>query len=474
MKIKNILIILLISLVLIFMGQNISQAAYNAGDKTVNSGESFSVTVTSTTPLDSYNLSLSSYTGLTFSACSKTEEGAVISINGGNIGYMNASGTTTSLGTYSFKAPTVTKDTTYTIIFAEAISGVSNIKSTITVKAPPTPTPTPTSAPATSTPTTVPSTPTPAPTATATPAPVKSSNSNLANLGIEPNDFSGFKSGTTDYYVTVPNEVSSINVYAKKAEEVQTISGTGNKSLEVGTNKCSVTVTAEDGTQKTYNIYVTRKVEETETVPNVVEEPEEILKLSSLEVKNATITPSFTPDVYEYEVELADATIEKLDILATANIENASIEVTGNENFMEGENTVTIVLKSEDGTKAATYTITVTKGAATIAENETIEPIAEEKEQEPVQEEKKSVFSFLKSGNTGMIVILVIAVIVLLASIITVVVILVRNRKDSEAEMMSFTPNSEYNVFEEKVEDKKEKVETEEKSDREKRRGKHF
>lgn len=319
-----------------------------------------------------------------------------------------------------------------------------------------------------------PSTPTPEQTPSAPVTPTKSSNANLANLGITPNDFSGFTASKTDYYVTVPNEVSSVNVYAKKAEASQTISGTGNKSLEVGTNKCSVTVTAENGTQKTYNIYVTRKVEETETIPNVVEEPEKLLKLATLEVENATLSPDFNPDVYEYEIELTDNTIEKLNILATANIENASIEVTGNENFMEGENTISIVLKSEDGTKAATYTITVTKGTAD--GEEIVEEINEEESQEPMQEEKKNVFSFLKSGNTGMIVILVIAIIVLLASITTVVVILVKNRKEAKAEMMSFTPNSEYNVFKENSEEKnnKEEIEKDEKPDKEKRKGKHF
>lgn len=328
-------------------------------------------------------------------------------------------------------------------------------------------TPTPTQTPTTSAPETT-------PTLTTTPAPaVKSSNANLANLGIEPNDFSGFTASKTEYYVTVPYEVETVNVYAKKAESSQTISGTGSKSLEAGaTTRCEVTVTAENGATKTYKIFVTRKSEPTETVPNVVEEPEELLKLSSLEVKNAAITPEFNPDIYEYDVELTDDNIEKLDILATANIENASIEVTGNENFMEGENTISIVLKSEDGTKAATYTITVTKGAMVPAE--TSEPIIEEEQEQEQVEEKKSVFSFLSSGNTGMIVTLAIAIIVLLASIATVVVILVKNRKDSEAEMMSFTPNSEYNVFEEKNEDKIEENQTDEKPDREKRRGKHF
>ena len=43
MKIKKIVFIILIALLLILIGQNISNAAYSAEDKTVNSGESFSV-----------------------------------------------------------------------------------------------------------------------------------------------------------------------------------------------------------------------------------------------------------------------------------------------------------------------------------------------------------------------------------------------------------------------------------------------
>ena len=42
----------------------------------------------------------------------------------------------------------------------------------------------------------------------------KSSNANLKDLGIKPNDFKGFKSGTTAYNVTVPNDVEQVEVYA--------------------------------------------------------------------------------------------------------------------------------------------------------------------------------------------------------------------------------------------------------------------
>lgn len=440
---KSIIIIgIIFAIALLLAPVSNAALAITPSKTTVAPGEKFNVTVSvSSNEAGAITLSASNGTLSQTSIDLMTEASATVSCVAGNS------------GTVSLKATGLVAN------YTTETEDTQNASSSVTIQ---TPTPTPTQN--TSTPETT-------PTATATPAPVvKSSNANLKNLGITPNDFSGFTASKTEYYVTVPYEVESVRVYAKKAESSQTISGEGDKSLEIGaTTRCSVTVTAEDGTQKTYNIYVTRKSEPTETVPNVVEEPEELLKLSTLEVKNAIISPEFNPDIYEYEINLEDGNIEKLDILATANIENASIEVNGNENFMEGDNTVTIVLKSEDGTKAATYTITVTKGA--VATEEEIMPI--EEEQEPVEEEKKSIFAFLKSGNTGMIVILVIAVIVLLASIATVVVILVKNRKDSEAEMMSFTPNSEYNVFEEK-EDKKEETEPEEKPDREKRRGKHF
>ena len=90
----------------------------------------------------------------------------------------------------------------------------------------------------------------------------ESSNANLSNLGIKPNDFSGFKPGTTTYNVTVPEDVESVEVYATAQDSGASISGTGNKTLEYGENALSVVVTAEDGTtQKTYTINVTREGE---------------------------------------------------------------------------------------------------------------------------------------------------------------------------------------------------------------------
>lgn len=199
----------------------------------------------------------------------------------------------------------------------------------------------------------------------------KSSVATLANLGIKPNDFSGFKPGTYSYNVEVPNETESIEIYASKGQSGQTISGTGKKTLKEGTNTLSVVVTAEDGkTKKTYTINVTRKAkdekteetEETEKIEeNSEEQPmEEVFGLSELKIEGSELSPEFKTDVYEYNVNLKE-NLEKLNITALATKENSNIEITGNENLKEGENIITIIVKGENEAETVTYQIIVNK-----------------------------------------------------------------------------------------------------------------
>ena len=89
----------------------------------------------------------------------------------------------------------------------------------------------------------------------------ESSNANLKMLGIRPTeyDFSGFKSGTTTYKVTVPSDVEEVEVYGTAQDSNAKVSGLGTKKLEEGMNDLSIVVTAEDGTEKIYTIQVTRE-----------------------------------------------------------------------------------------------------------------------------------------------------------------------------------------------------------------------
>lgn len=186
----------------------------------------------------------------------------------------------------------------------------------------------------------------------------KSSNANLNNLGIKPNDFTGFKSGTTTYNVTVPNEVDSVEVYATKADSKAKITGTGTKSLQEGENALSVVVTAENGNTKTYTINVTREAAKEEE--NTEEETEVKKGLSSISINNLELNPEFATDVYEYTVKyIGEET--SLDITTVPTDANYKTEILGNEELKEGENIVTILVTDAEGNNIATYQLIVNK-----------------------------------------------------------------------------------------------------------------
>lgn len=184
----------------------------------------------------------------------------------------------------------------------------------------------------------------------------KSDNADLSNLGIRPNDFSGFTPNKLTYDVTVPLDVESIEIYATASDSKASISGTGKKNLEEGLNEFEIVVTAEDGTVKTYTINVIREesTEETATEESIGE------GLSSLKIADLELTPGFETNVYEYKVKyIGDAT--SLDIQTETTNPEFVVEVVGNQELVEGENIITILVSDADGNNIATYQITVEK-----------------------------------------------------------------------------------------------------------------
>ncbi|GHT36753.1 hypothetical protein FACS189435_0370 [Bacteroidia bacterium] len=67
-----------------------------------------------------------------------------------------------------------------------------------------------------------------------------------------------FSPNVTAYAITVANSVASVTISATANHASATVNGTGTKSLNIGTNLFNVVVAAQDGTQKTYTITVTR------------------------------------------------------------------------------------------------------------------------------------------------------------------------------------------------------------------------
>lgn len=225
----------------------------------------------------------------------------------------------------------------------------------------------------------------------------KSNNANLSNLGIRPNDFSGFKAGTTTYNVTVPENIETIEVYAKAQDPKSKISGTGKRKLQKGKNTASVTVTAEDGTKKTYTINITRKEQEEEKEDGEAqgqkdeESTDEQIKeengLAKLEIQDVSLSPSFQSNIYEYTVKyIGEET--KLNIDAQSTNKEYTVEITGNEELKEGENIITILVSDAQSNNVATYQITVNKS---LVDEETIKQEQEDKEKD---ENKKKIIIY--------------------------------------------------------------------------------
>lgn len=222
----------------------------------------------------------------------------------------------------------------------------------------------------------------------------KSSNANLSNLGIRPNDFSGFKEGTTSYAVTVPSDTDTIEIYATAQNSNAKISGTGSKKLETGKNTFSVVVTAEDGTKKTYTINITKSEGKGENTESIQEQYSGD-GLASLEIENLELSPKFDTTVHEYNVKYIGENT-KLDIKATTTDPYYTTEITGNEDLKEGENIINVLVSDPDGKNIATYQITVNKS---IVDEEAL---AKEEKQKEKQEKRKIIL-----GAVGISIVIV-------------------------------------------------------------------
>lgn len=77
--------------------------------------------------------------------------------------------------------------------------------------------------------------------------------------------------------------------------------------------------------------------------------------LKTLEVTPEGLDPEFNPETTSYTINVG-ADVEKLEIKAAPNDEKATVEITGNESLVAGDNAVKITVTAQDGTTRI-YTI---------------------------------------------------------------------------------------------------------------------
>ena len=201
-----------------------------------------------------------------------------------------------------------------------------------------------------------------------------SSDATLSNLTISAGTLTpSFASGTTSYTDSVANTVSSVTVTPTasqgssstiKVNGTVVASGTasGAISLNVGSNTITVLVTAPNGvTQDTYTITVTRAASSDAT-------------LSNLTISAGTLTPTFASGTISYTDSVAN-TVNSVTVTPTASQGSSStIKVNGTVvasgsasgaiSLNVGSNTITVLVTAPDGVTQDTYTITVTRAAA--------------------------------------------------------------------------------------------------------------
>lgn len=163
-----------------------------------------------------------------------------------------------------------------------------------------------------------------------------------------------FSPDVTAYSLAVGADVTSIDINAVADDDNAKVEITGNDNLLMGENTIEIKVTAADETVRTYTINVTKGESEASESNGVV--------LSELTVEGYTLSPEFSSDVYEYTLNIEDQSVTSLNVNAKSNIENAEIEIAGNNELKLGENIITILVKAEgeDGTlETTTYQIVV-------------------------------------------------------------------------------------------------------------------
>ncbi len=184
-----------------------------------------------------------------------------------------------------------------------------------------------------------------------------SSDNNLASLVVDNAMISpAFSADTTSYTASVPFEVSKLNVTAAAADGKAKVSVNSPNLTPDAITKVTVTVTAENGSKKTYTISVKRAKD-----PNYTASSNNALK--SISVDGFLLSPVFDADITNYVVWLPYET-ESVKVNGNASDSKASVEVVGGENLLAGQdNNVSVICTAENGDKKE-YTVIVKRAAA--------------------------------------------------------------------------------------------------------------
>ncbi|RZA30570.1 MAG: cadherin-like beta sandwich domain-containing protein, partial [Proteobacteria bacterium] len=205
----------------------------------------------------------------------------------------------------------------------------------------------------------------------------QSPNADLATLTISASTLSPvFSPGNTSYSALVGNGVNSITFTPGVSEPNATVTVNGQAvssgsasaaiPLVVGPNVVTIVTSAQNGTNKTYTVTITR--EAPPASPDAT--------LSSLTLSAGAITPTFDANVTSYNVTVAN-TVTGTTVTPTVTVAGATIKVNGATvasgatsagiPLIVGSNTITTVVTAQDGIGINVYTVTIIRQPSSVA-----------------------------------------------------------------------------------------------------------
>ena len=318
--IKKIEFILILSVLILVGWCTCSQARITTSDPTVSSGETATITINSQEPVANGAINVTSNGGLTFESVTGG------TVNGTLVAFARAENVTSGIATYKFKTPTVTKDTTYKVVFAS--QDMENAEGNAIASS----------------------------TATAT-VTVKAKQNNNTTGGGSTGGNAGENTTPTEPKFTSVNETvyatTEVNVRKSWSTSSGIIGslGAGKSVTRIGKGDNGWSKVSFNGsTGYIYSEYLTTtqpKAEEQKPKEQPKNEEKSTNKnLAKLEVKPEGLTPEFKKDVTDYTIKVPNS-IEKLDIIAEAEDSKSKVEISGNDKLVEGDNIVKILVTAD-------------------------------------------------------------------------------------------------------------------------------
>ena len=259
----------------------------------------------------------------------------------------------------------------------------------------------------------------------------ESSDATLSSLKVNVGTFDkAFNKNVYDYTitgikdtinsVTFSHECDNCNVTVTCPNGICKVLSNQKVQLETGANQVSINVVSQDkSNDKTYNFTIYR---------GEIEKPSAYL--SDLSIEDAIISPKFDVLNNDYTVTVSKE-VKDLKISAIPEDPKAKVEIKGDTDLKDGENTVTITVTSSDNESKQVYTILVTR---------------EEKEEKTT---KKLVTTKVKKTNNKNKYLIIIAAIIALAIIIVSFILIFKKKnknKDKNNKSNNNNGNEERNL----------------------------